>query len=46
MSSEEFDDSALIKSFGQADAGILAAHVVMSTEVTRQFRVEAIGETS
>lgn len=42
----EFDDSALMKSFGQAGAGVFAAPAVISTEITRQYRVEALGETS
>jgi len=39
----EFDDSALMKSFGQAGMGFFAAPVVIAQEVQRQYQVERIG---
>ncbi len=39
----EFDDSALMKTFGQAGVGIFTAPTVIENEVTRQYKVEAIG---
>lgn len=41
----EFDDSALMKAFGQAGEGIFIAPTVIEKEVTRQYKVEAIGQT-
>lgn len=40
----EFDDSALMKVFGQAGEGIFAAPLVMKDEICRQNEVELIGE--
>lgn len=37
----EFDDSALLKSFGQAGAGIFAAPTILEAEIVRQHMVEA-----
>jgi LysR family transcriptional regulator, transcriptional activator of nhaA len=42
----EFDDSALMKAFGQEGAGIFIAPEVIQTEVERQYNVIAIGETN
>ena len=39
----EFDDSALMKAFGQEGAGIFIAPAAIETEVERQFQVTAIG---
>jgi LysR family transcriptional activator of nhaA len=41
----EFDDSALLKSFGRAGAGIFAAPSAIASEVRRQFGVVEIGHT-
>lgn len=40
----EFDDSALLKVFGQAGEGLFAAPFVMKKEVCRQHEVEVVGE--
>jgi len=40
----EFEDSALIKVFGQAGHGVLPAPTVVRVEVERQYGVHAIGE--
>jgi LysR family transcriptional regulator, transcriptional activator of nhaA len=42
----EFDDGALLKTFGQAGAGVFAAPSVIETEVTRQHSVRIIGRTT
>lgn len=42
----EFDDSALMKAFGQEGAGIFIAPAVIRTEVERQYNVIAIGQTN
>lgn len=42
----EFDDSALMKAFGQEGAGIFIAPAVIQTEVERQHNVVAIGQTN
>jgi len=42
----EFDDSALMKAFGQEGAGIFIAPEVIQTEVERQYKVTAIGKTN
>ncbi|MBF0263734.1 MAG: transcriptional activator NhaR [Gammaproteobacteria bacterium] len=42
----EFDDSALMKAFGQAGAGIFIAPSVIQSEVEQQFNVVAIGQTT
>ncbi len=39
----EFDDSALMKAFGQSGIGIFIAPSVIADEVQRQYGVEAIG---
>jgi LysR family transcriptional activator of nhaA len=40
----EFDDSALLKVFGQAGEGLFASPSVIQDEVCRQHEVEVIGE--
>jgi LysR family transcriptional activator of nhaA len=39
----EFDDSALLKTFGQAGAGLFAVPTVIETEVVRQYGVAVVG---
>ena len=39
----EFDDSALMKTFGQEGAGIFVAPAAIEAEVERQYQVTAIG---
>lgn len=39
----EFEDSALLKSFGQAGVGLFASPSVIESEVRRQYGVEIIG---
>lgn len=41
----EFDDSALMKAFGQAGAGIFTAPSAIAEQVMRQFEVVSIGNT-
>ena len=41
----EFEDSALLKSFGQAGEGFFAVPSVVETEVARQYQVETLGRT-
>ena len=41
----EFDDSALMKVFGQEGAGIFIAPAVIAPEVERQYNVSKIGQT-
>lgn len=41
----EFDDSALMKAFGQSGIGIFIAPSVIADEVQRQYSVKAIGQT-
>lgn len=41
--SAEIEDSALLKSFGGAGAGVFAAPTVMEAEVCRQYQVEVVG---
>jgi LysR family transcriptional activator of nhaA len=41
----EFDDSALMKAFGQEGVGIFAAPTVIQQEVEQQYKVKAIGKT-
>ncbi len=41
----EFDDSALMKVFGQAGAGIFIIPTPIATEVTKQYGVRIIGST-
>lgn len=42
----EFDDSALMKVFGQAGAGVFIIPTAIVDEVQRQYDVEAIGQTN
>ena len=39
----EFDDSALMKAFGQAGAGLFVAPTAIADHVCEQYKVEAIG---
>jgi LysR family transcriptional regulator, transcriptional activator of nhaA len=39
----EFDDSALMKSFGQAGAGLFAAPATIATRICEQYQVEILG---
>jgi len=39
----EFDDSALIKAFGQAGAGLFVAPTALATHICEQHRVVAVG---
>jgi LysR family transcriptional activator of nhaA len=39
----EFDDSALLKVFGQAGVGVFAGPAVVEEEIVRQYKVQAIG---
>ena len=41
----DFDDSALLKAFGQRGHGVFAAPSVIEAEVCRQFSVSVIGRT-
>ncbi len=41
----EFDDSALLKAFGEAGAGVFAAPSVIEEEVCRMYRMAVIGQT-
>lgn len=41
----EFDDSALIKAFGQAGAGVFVAPSVIEAEIARQYGVKVLGRT-
>lgn len=41
----EFDDSALMKAFGQAGAGVFLAPSVIEREVMRQYDVQPVGRT-
>lgn len=41
----EFDDSALMKAFGQAGVGIFAAPSLIEDELCRQFGVRIVGRT-
>ena len=40
----EFDDGALLKSFGQAGAGFFAASVAIADYVCRQYQVQQVGQ--
>ncbi len=42
----EFDDSALLKVFGQAGDGVFAAPQVIEREIQRQYQVEVIGRSN
>ncbi len=41
----EFDDSALMKAFGQTGAGVFIAPTPIAAEVARQYGVRVIGQT-
>jgi LysR family transcriptional activator of nhaA len=41
----EFDDSALMKVFGQAGSGVFIAPSAIANEVAKQYGVEIIGNT-
>jgi LysR family transcriptional activator of nhaA len=41
----EFDDTALVKEFGQAGAGIFAAPSVIESEICKQYNVRIVGQT-
>ena len=40
----EFDDSALLKIFGQSGEGLFAAPTVIAAEIRRQYQVEVVGQ--
>ena len=40
----EFDDSALMKAFGQAGAGLFAAPATIAAHVEEQYDVKAVGQ--
>lgn len=42
----EFDDSALMKAFGEAGTGLFAAPTVIENEVCRMYRMGVIGRTT
>lgn len=42
----EFDDSALMKAFGQSGAGIFPAPAAMATEIETHYGVSLLGKTS
>ncbi|MDH3978151.1 MAG: transcriptional activator NhaR [Gammaproteobacteria bacterium] len=41
----EFDDSALIKTFGQGGAGVFIAPATIETEITTELGVDCVGRT-
>ncbi len=41
----EFDDSALLKAFGEAGAGVFAAPMAIEEEICRMYRMAVIGRT-
>lgn len=41
----EFDDSALMKAFGQAGAGVFVAPSAIASEITQQYGVHIVGST-
>ncbi|MDH3987884.1 MAG: transcriptional activator NhaR [Gammaproteobacteria bacterium] len=41
----EFDDSALLKAFGEAGVGVFAAPTVIEEEICRMYRMSVIGRT-
>ena len=41
----EFDDSALLKAFGEAGAGLFVAPTAIEAEITRMYRANPIGRT-
>ena len=42
----EFDDSALLKAFGEAGAGIFAGPTAIEAEICRMYRMAVIGSTA
>ena len=42
----EFDDSALMKTFGAAGAGVFIAPSILETEIRRQYGAKAIGRSA
>ncbi len=42
----EFQDSALLKAFGQAGAGIIAVPSIIAEDAHRQYKVRRLGETT
>lgn len=42
----EFDDSALMKAFGKAGAGVFVAPSVIATEIERQYEVRVLGHVA
>jgi LysR family transcriptional activator of nhaA len=42
----EFDDSALMKTFGESGAGVFAAPSMIEKEVRRQYEVAVVGRTT
>ena len=40
----EFDDSALMKSFGQAGAGLFTAPANNAAQISKQYNVKAVGK--
>jgi len=42
----EFEDSALLKTFGEAGAGLFPIPSVVESEVCRQYRVKAVGRAT
>ena len=41
----EFEDSALLKAFGEAGFGVFAAPTVIEAEICRMYRMSVIGTT-
>ena len=41
----EFDDSALLKAFGEAGAGVFAGPTAIEAEICRMYRMSVIGQT-
>ena len=41
----EFDDSALLKAFGEAGAGLFAAPTVIEREICRMYHMSVVGQT-
>jgi LysR family transcriptional activator of nhaA len=41
----EFDDSALMKAFGQRGAGVFVGPTVLESEIKAQYGVKALGRT-
>jgi LysR family transcriptional regulator, transcriptional activator of nhaA len=42
----EFDDSALMKAFGQGGAGVFIGPTVLESEIEAQFKVKTLGRTA